>query len=93
MKRIHILIAVILAVTSLGVYSSLKSQNTPKSTIHLNSTLKNSMSQIEGLTGMDQEMKAYLNKWNIKGASLAIMRNDSLVYAKGYGWADKDAGE
>lgn len=93
MKRIHVLIAVILAVTSLGVYSSLKSQNTPKSTIHLNSTLKNSMSQIEGLTGMDQEMKAYLNKWNIKGASLAIMRNDSLVYAKGYGWADKDAGE
>ena len=92
MKRIHILIAVILAVTSLGVYSSLKSQNTQKSTIHLNSTLKNSMSQIEGLTGMDQEMKAYLNKWNIKGASLAIMRNDSLVYAKGYGWADKDAG-
>lgn len=92
MKRTRILIAVILAVTSLGVYSSLKSQNTQKSTIHLNSTLKNSMSQIEGLTGMDQEMKAYLNKWNIKGASLAIMRNDSLVYAKGYGWADKDAG-
>lgn len=92
MKRIHVLIAVILAVTSIGVYSTLKSQNTPKSTIHLNSTLKNSMSQIEGLTGMDQEMKAYLNKWNIKGASLAIMRNDSLVYAKGYGWADKDAG-
>jgi CubicO group peptidase (beta-lactamase class C family) len=92
MKRTRILIAVILAVTSLGVYSSLKSQNTQKSTIHLNSTLKNSMSQIEGLTGMDQEIKAYLNKWNIKGASLAIMRNDSLVYAKGYGWADKDAG-
>jgi CubicO group peptidase (beta-lactamase class C family) len=92
MKRTRILIAVILAVTSLGVYSSLKSQNTQKSTIHLNSTLKNSMSQIEGLTGMDQEIKVYLNKWNIKGASLAIMRNDSLVYAKGYGWADKDAG-
>ena len=92
MKRILVIIAVILAVTSLGVHSTLRSQNTSKSAIHLNSTLKNSMSQIEGLTGMDQEMKAYLNKWNINGASLAIIRNDSLVYAKGYGWADKDAG-
>lgn len=93
MKRIFVIIAVIFAITSLGVHSTLRSQNTSKITIHLNSTLKNSMSQIEGLTGMDQEMKAYLNKWNIKGASLAILRNDSLVYAKGYGWADKDAGE
>lgn len=92
MKRIFVIIAVILAVTSLGVHRTLRSQNTSKSSIHLNSTLKNSMSQVEGLTGLDQEMMAYLNKWNLKGASLAILRNDSLVFAKGYGWADKDAG-
>lgn len=92
MKRILVIIAVILGITSFGVRSTINSQNSPKKTIHLNSALKNSMSQIEGLTGMDQEIRAYLNKWNIKGASLAILRNDSLVYAKGYGWADKDAG-
>jgi CubicO group peptidase (beta-lactamase class C family) len=31
-----------------------------------------------------------MRKWNIQGASLSIMRNDSLVYSKGYGWADKE---
>ena len=80
MKRI--LSVSVICIILFGVLSSLNSQNNPKRTIHLNSTIKNSMSEVEGLTGLDQEIKAYLNKWNIKGASLAIMRNDSLVYAK-----------
>lgn len=29
-----------------------------------------------------------MGKWSIKGLSLAVTRNDSLLYAKGYGWAD-----
>lgn len=60
--------------------------------IHLNAKLDNSMSDIEELSGMDKEIEAFLKKWEIKGASLAIMRNDSLLFAKGYGWADKEAG-
>lgn len=85
-------LTIIIGLVLVGIISSINSQNTPKRNIHLNSTIKNSMSEIEGLTGLDQEMKAYLNKWDIKGASLAILRNDSLVYAKGYGWADKEEG-
>ncbi|MBR6546897.1 MAG: beta-lactamase family protein [Bacteroidales bacterium] len=37
-------------------------------------------------------MTKYMRDWQLKGASLAIMRNDSLVYAKGYGWADEEKG-
>ena len=85
-------LTIIIGLVLVGIISSINSQNTPKRNIHLNSTIKNSMSEIEGLSGLDQEMKAYLNKWDIKGASLAILRNDSLVYAKGYGWADKEEG-
>ena len=33
-----------------------------------------------------------MRKWELKGASLAITRNDSLLYAKGYGWADEEKG-
>ena len=54
----------------------------------LNQTLTNEMSDIEGLEGLDANMEEFLRHWNIHGASLAIMRNDSLVYAKGYGQAD-----
>ncbi|MDE6095878.1 MAG: beta-lactamase family protein [Muribaculaceae bacterium] len=37
-------------------------------------------------------MERFINKWEIKGISLAVTRHDSLLYAKGYGWADLNAG-
>lgn len=58
--------------------------------IKLNELITNDMSQIEELEGMDRKVEAYLRKWWMKGVSLAIMRNDSLLYAKGYGWADEE---
>lgn len=57
--------------------------------IHLNDTLTNAMSEIPGLEGLDRKVRNYMSQWQIKGASLAVMRNDSLLYAKGYGWADE----
>ncbi|MBR4300147.1 MAG: beta-lactamase family protein [Bacteroidales bacterium] len=50
------------------------------------------MSEIEGLEGLDRKVRTYMQQWHIKGASLAIMRNDSLLYAKGYGWAEEAKG-
>lgn len=58
----------------------------------LNDTLTNEMSNIPDLLAMDKKVNAYLRKWHMKGASLAITRGDSLVYAKGYGWADEENG-
>ena len=57
--------------------------------IKLNETLTNEMSEIEELEGVDRKVKAFMRKWQIKGASLSVMRNDSLLYSKGYGWADE----
>ena len=56
----------------------------------LNDTLTNGMSDIPELQGMERSITGFLKKWEIRGASLAIMRNDSLVYAKGFGWADME---
>lgn len=58
--------------------------------IILNETLTNQISSIDDLSRMDRDIRRYLSKWCINGASLSIMRNDSLVYSKGYGWADKE---
>ena len=38
---------------------------------------------------VDQTVKAFLKRWSIPGASVAIIDNDRLVYAKGYGYANK----
>ncbi len=51
-------------------------------------SLTNELSDIPELSKMDREIERFIGKWGIKGLSLAITRNDSLLYAKGYGWAD-----
>lgn len=52
----------------------------------LNAVLVNS--EIPELEAMDRKIEAFLKSWRIHGASLAITRNDSLLYVKGYGYAD-----
>lgn len=58
--------------------------------MHLNDTLTNAMSAQPELHAMDSIMQRYLKRWEIHGAQLAISRHDSLLYARGFGYADKD---
>ncbi|MBE6333545.1 MAG: beta-lactamase family protein [Bacteroidales bacterium] len=50
--------------------------------------LSNLDSEIENTEKFDKTIRQFMRRYNIIGASLAIMRNDSLIYAKGYGYAD-----
>ncbi len=54
--------------------------------------LTNELSYAPELEGLDRQIERFIGKWNIKGLSLAITRNDSLMYAKGYGMADVEEG-
>ena len=54
---------------------------------NLNETIVNDLSR---LPAMDQVVDSFMRFWSIKGASLAVVRNDSLLYARGYGKADAD---
>lgn len=56
--------------------------------VYLNNTITNEHSQCEQLSGLDKQIEDYLQRWEMQGACLAILKNDSLVYAKGYGQAD-----
>lgn len=56
---------------------------------HLNTYLTNALSDSCGLDAMDRRIESFMQQWQVKGASLAVMRHDSLLYAKGYGWADE----
>lgn len=91
-KRIIIFIIAVAALVTAFVVIG-RRQGDAKEDIHmtrLNDTLTNAMSDIPELKLMDARIMRFLNRWQIKGASLAIMRNDSLLYAKGYGWADEE---
>ena len=51
----------------------------------LNDRITNDLSR---LPAMDAVVDSFMNRWSLRGVSLSIMRNDSLVYARGYGRAD-----
>ena len=85
-----IILAAAALVTAFIVIKSPRKVDDEKHVIRLNDTLTNAMSDIPELKGLDTKVKKFMTRWYIKGASLAIMRNDSLLYAKGYGWADEE---
>ncbi len=86
-----ILAAVLIATGSAVIHKPLpKPEPVMPPRIRLNDRLENGMSEIPALAGLDRKVKAFMGKWQLNGVSLAVMRNDSLLYAKGYGWADKE---
>ncbi|MBI5705586.1 MAG: beta-lactamase family protein [Armatimonadetes bacterium] len=42
------------------------------------------------LAGFDEEMLAHMESHHIPGGSLAVLRDGKLIFARGYGFADKD---
>ena len=59
----------------------------------LNKVLTNEMSDTTDLKGMERRIRTFMQEWQLKGASIAVMRGDSLYYAKGFGWADQEKNE
>lgn len=45
------------------------------------------------LAAFDGWMQSFMTEHQIPGGSLAIVRDGKLVYARGFGWADRDAKE
>ena len=97
-KRIFILILIpcliIAAVVAIFTRTAEEKQEAEKenvtSGIHLNDTLTNSMSDSPQLEDMENKIRRYLLRWEINGAQIAVTRNDSLLYVKGFGWADME---
>lgn len=42
------------------------------------------------MASFDREMEGYLRPREVPGGSLAVVKNGKLVYARGYGWADRE---
>lgn len=89
---IAIAAALVAAVTVLVAAHRPKPAPPPVNAI-LNETLTNAMSDSDSLHGIDKEVQEFMKYWRIQGISLSVMRNDSLMFSKGYGWADKEKNE
>jgi len=51
-------------------------------------TFCNNFSELPETQKMDRIIERFMRKWEIRGASFALMKDDKLLYAKGYGYAD-----
>ena len=91
-----ILVAIILFIFRGCFYSCTTSKDAdsndtiPK--VYLNKKLTNALSEGKEYQKMDSLIERYLKRWEINGAQLVITRNDSLLYARGFGYADKERG-
>lgn len=56
----------------------------------LNDSLQNSMSDLPTMKSMEKYITRWMARNNIRGASLAVMQDEHLIYCKGFGWADKE---
>ncbi|MCD8313504.1 MAG: beta-lactamase family protein [Bacteroidales bacterium] len=99
-KRIYLIIlaavcaaAIVVVSATAGSSARHKDDNIVlRGPVYLNEVLADSLSDVPQLRPMDRAVEAFMKKWEIRGASLAVMRGDSLVYAKGYGFADAEEG-
>jgi CubicO group peptidase (beta-lactamase class C family) len=82
-------------VATLILACALKPRPTPPPPVPaiLNETLTNEMSDSSVFRAIDREVREFMSYWKIQGISLSVMRNDSLMFSKGYGWADKEKKE
>ena len=55
--------------------------------------ISNELSSSEATKRADYRINRFLEYWRIKGASVALVKNEKLVFAKGYGYADVEKKE
>ena len=51
-------------------------------------TVTNEFSEDQNTKRFDAAIRRVLNRWQIKGATIAVMRNNKIVYVKGFGYSD-----
>lgn len=78
--------AIVLSVSKTGCSNEVEPEHeTPTPLHHL---MDNSLCEYEETRRFDASINRFMRYWGIRGGSFALMRNDSLLYAKGYGFAN-----
>ena len=84
-----ILITLLMALISYDPGASEKNNTVADKLIPGNVRLVNSMSDGPEFSGMERTIRTFMRRWEISGASIAVAKDGKLVYAKGFGMADK----
>jgi CubicO group peptidase (beta-lactamase class C family) len=78
--------AIVLSVSKAGCSNEVEPE--PETPTPLHHLMDNSLCEYEETRRFDASINRFMRYWGIRGGSFALMRNDSLLYAKGYGFAN-----
>ena len=78
--------AIVLSVSKTGCSNEVEPE--PETPTPLHHLMDNSLCEYEETRRFDASINRFMRYWGIRGGSFALMRNDSLLYAKGYGFAN-----
>ena len=67
-----------------------KVERMKESGYHLNDSLTNALCEDEATVKMEKYIRNWMARNSIRGVSIAIMKDQKLVYCKSLGWADKE---
>lgn len=90
---ISIISAIVILAFKKHVPSSDTGNSQEEEYVSINNFLSNEMCSTEESEALDRYIEKFMKRWEIKGGSLAVMKDGCLVYSKGYGWADEEKGE
>jgi len=101
MKKVKFIIAQIVLILILffwdigSIFSDRKGSHPVQSNevSNITGTIRNDMSTFRGTEQMEKTISNFLERYKIKGASVAVTKDGRLVYAKGFGFADEENAE
>lgn len=95
MKYIIAIISILVIIVWMKPWQELNSDTTEEYvmpedslSVAIHDLLTNRYSDLEETKRLDNMIERFLRQWEIKGASLAIMKDGQLIYSKGYGYAN-----
>ena len=61
--------------------------------INFKRRITNEQSSFPALTSLDNHINRFMDRWGIVGASVALVKDGKLLYAKGFGYANQEQQE
>ncbi len=65
----------------------------PDGLLGINHAINDSLSDLQETKKMERTIERFMDRWEIKGASFAVMKDGKLLYSKGFGIADSASGD
>lgn len=75
---------------TIGGINAFSDENTESANRYHSRRITNDYSNLPQFAKMDEEITRFMERWSLVGASVAIVNQGKLAYAKGFGWADRE---